>query len=231
MKYLYKRKKWFESLKKVLRIFVKKSQFVYLNEKIEDGSIIISNHEGSASPLALELYSEFYFRFWGTYEMNSGLRQVYKYLSETYYHKKKHWNLFLAKLFCLIAAPLVNLFYKGLDLISTYPDGRLINTIKESIQVLKDKKNLVIYPENSNNGYFKALQMFHPGIILFFEQCIKKNINAKVYITYLIKEKRKYIVAKPIYIKDLLDMNLSREELTTYLCDNCNSLREMNILN
>ena len=33
----------------------------------------------------------------------------------------------MAKLFCLIAAPVVNLFYKGLDLISTYPDGTVVD--------------------------------------------------------------------------------------------------------
>ena len=122
-------------------------------------------------------------------------------------------------------------FYKGLDLISTYPDGRLLNTIKESIKVLENNKNLVIYPENSNNGYFKALEMFHPGISLFLEQCLKKNINAKVYVSYLKKEERKYIIDKPIYIKELLDMHLSREELASYLCDKCNNLINIEISN
>ena len=229
MKYIKKRKKCFEKLKKILRLFIKKSEFIYLGEKIEDGSIIISNHEGASSPLTLELYSEFYFRFWGTYEMNSGLKSVYKYLSEIYFHKKKHWNIHLSRIFCVIAAPVVNLFYKGFDLISTYPDGRLLNTIKESIKVLENNKNLVIYPENSNNGYFKALEMFHPGISLFLEQCLKKNINAKVYVSYLKKEERKYIIDKPIYIKELLDMHLSREELASYLCDKCNNLSNIEI--
>ena len=73
--------------------------------------------------------------------MNSGLKSVYKYLSEIYFHKKKHWNIHLSRIFCVIAAPIVNLFYKGLDLISTYPDGRLLNTIKESIKVLENNKN------------------------------------------------------------------------------------------
>lgn len=229
MKYISKRKKWFENLKKILRLVIKKSEFIYLGEKIEDGSIVISNHEGASSPLTLELYSDFNFRFWGTYEMNSGLKKVYKYLSEIYFHKKKHWNIHLSRLFCLIAAPFVNLFYKGLDLISTYPDGRLLNTIKESIKVLENHNNLVIYPENSNNGYFKALQMFHPGIVLFFEQCLKRNLNVKVYVSYLRKDERKYIISEPIFVKDLLDMNLSREELAKFLCSKCNQLNSIDI--
>ena len=44
---------------------------------------------------------------------------MYKYQTRVYYHEKKHWNLHLARLFCLLASPLTNLFYKGLNLIST----------------------------------------------------------------------------------------------------------------
>ena len=39
---------------------------------------------------------------------------------------------FLARLFCLLASPLTFLFYKGLNLISTYKDSRLKITLEES---------------------------------------------------------------------------------------------------
>ena len=104
---------------------------------IKEGSIILSNHVGKSAPLAIELYLNKPFRFWGTYEMNGGLVSVYKYLSDVFYPKKLHWNKFCAKIFCLIAAPLTNMFYRGLNLISTFTDGRFKKTITVIKKILR----------------------------------------------------------------------------------------------
>ena len=106
-----KRKWWFNGLKKVMKIRYKKPKFIYLGQEISNGSIILSNHEGTDAPMSFEIYGNKPIRFWGSHEMNSGLIKMYKYQSKVYYHEKKHWNLFAARMFCLIASPLTNLFY------------------------------------------------------------------------------------------------------------------------
>ena len=131
-----KRSCWFRCLKSFMRLFIRKSKFKYLGEEIKGKAIVISNHVGTTGPFAFEFCSGLNFRFWGTYEMNSNIIQVYKYLSNIYYPEKKHWNVFCAKLFCLIAAPLAWLFYRGLRLISTYPDVRFRKTIRESLDAI-----------------------------------------------------------------------------------------------
>ena len=172
------RKKWFLFVEKIMKLFIKKSNFVYLGEKITNGGIILSNHEGTKAPLALELYSGHPIRFWGTHEMNSGLKKMYAYQSKVFYHEKRHWNLFLARMFCLIASPLTNMFYKGLNLISTYQDARLRITLKESVEALNKGHNLVIYPEISDNGYLKELEGFHEGFDVLFDYGIIPYSNA-----------------------------------------------------
>ena len=140
MKDIKNRKWWFRALKKIMKIRYKEPKFIYLGEEIKDGSIILSNHEGTDAPMSLEIYLNKRIRMWGAHEMNSGLVKMYKYQSRVYYHEKKGWNLHLARLFCLIASPLTNIFYKGLNLISTYKDVRFVKTIRESIGALKDKE-------------------------------------------------------------------------------------------
>ena len=149
------------------------------------------------------------------------------YLTEVFYHQKKKWNIHLARLFCLIVAPIVNLFYKGLKLISTYKDICLKKTLNESIEVLKEKGNLLIFPEDSDDGYFEVLTKFNDGCILFFEYCQKKNINAKVFVAYYRKKDNKLIIDKYKTINELLALNLSRTELATKLCDRCNELGKL----
>ena len=147
-----KRKWWFRFMKKLMKCRYKEPQFIYLGEPFGNGGIILSNHEGTDAPLSLEIYCDKPLRMWGAWEMNSGVVKMYKYQSRVYYHEKKGWNLHLARLFCLIASPLTNLFYKGLNLISTYRDGRFLKTIRESVSAIQAGENIVIFPEDSKNG-------------------------------------------------------------------------------
>lgn len=221
-----KRKWWFNGLKKVMKIRYKNPKFIYLGQEISNGSIILSNHEGTDAPMSFEIYGNKPIRFWGSHEMNSGLIKMYKYQSKVYYHEKKHWNLFAARMFCLIASPLTNLFYKGLNLISTYPDGRFRNTIKESLTAINNGENVVIFPEKSTNGYQANLEGFYGGFVLFAETCKKRNIDLPIFVSYFNKDKKIYLIDEPIYYSELSNKYETKEEIANYLCDRCNALGE-----
>ena len=223
------RKKWFKFLKKIMRIFVKESEFVYLGEKIGENSIILSNHVGTSAPLAWELYGDVKFRLWGAHEMNSGLINLYKYQSRVFYHEKKHWNLHLARLFCLIASPLTYIFYKGLNLISTYCDVRFRTTLSESMRTLECGQNLIIFPEISDKGYLDELEGFHQGFLMLASICLKKGIDLSVYVSYYRKKDRTYVVDKPFKISELFEEGLTREEMAEKLCRRCNELGKIDL--
>ncbi len=227
----YVRKRWFRAVKAVLKWLVKKPKYIYLGQPPTPRSIILSNHEGASCPLSMELYSNLPIRFWGTYEMNVDMKTAYRYQTHIYYHRKKRWNLWLARLFCLLATPLTRMFYIGMDLISSYRDVRLVNTFKQSIEALKMGHTLVIFPEISDNGYFKELVGFYPGVSMLFEYCRRRELNVPVHVAYLNKETNQYIVDAPISVNELLDQKLSREELAKKLCNRCNELGKMKLTN
>ena len=222
------RKPWFRGLKAIMRIFIKRSEFIYLDGEIPAGSVILSNHEGTSAPLAWDLYNDEPIRFWGAHEMNSGLVALYKYQTKVYYHEKKHWNLFLARLFCLLASPLTNMFYKGLNLISIYKDARLKKTFDESIDALNKKHHIVIFPEDSTNGYLPVLEGFHKGCVSFLKACLKKGMDVPVVVAYYKKKERKYIIGKAIYASELFKDNNNYDEIAKLLCDKCNALANEN---
>ena len=170
-----------------MKIRYKRPTFIYLENEFLYGSMILSNHEGTDAPMSLEIYCDTPTRMWGAHEMNSGLVKMYKYQTKVYYHEKKHWNLFLARLFCLIASPLTNLFYKGLNLISTYKDARFMKTIKESYSALNQGECIVIYPEDSAKGYLSELEGFYAGFVTCAEFCLKKGLDIPIYVTYFKK--------------------------------------------
>lgn len=226
-KEVQKRKWWFRGLKKLMKGRYKKPNFVFLGEEFSHGGIILSNHEGTDAPMSLEIYCDKPIRMWGASEMNSGLVALYKYQTRVYYHEKKHWNLFLARLFCLVASPLTNLFYRGLNLISTYRDGRFLKTIRESVAAIEQGDNVVIYPEDSTNGYLEELEGFHSGFVVLCEVCKKKGIDLPVFVTYFRKSDRTYIVDKPVPYSELSANGESKEEIAKRLLLRCNELGKM----
>ena len=221
------RKWYFRVLKKMMKCRYKEPTFVYLGEKFNEGAIILSNHEGTDAPMSLEIYSGANLRMWGAHEMNSGLVKMYKYQTRVYYHEKKHWNLHLARLFCLIASPLTNLFYSGLNLISTYRDGRLKKTIKESVEAIENGDNIVIFPEVSTNGYLAELEGFHEGFVLLAEACLKRGKDIPIYVTYFKKEEKIYVIDKPVNYSVLKEKHKTREEVAKALLARCNELGKM----
>ena len=224
-----KGKLYFRLLKKLMKGRYKKPKFVYLGEEFENGAIILSNHEGTDSPMSLEIYLDKPLRMWGTAEMNSGLKELYRYQTNIYYHEKLHWNIHLARLFCLIASPLTWLFYSGFNLISSYRDARFMITIKESIKALKDGDNIVIFPENSSKGYLEELEGFHNGYILLLEQCENKKIDVPIYVSYFRKSDRTYIFDKPYKYSELKEKYQTRDEISKFLCFRCNELRKIKV--
>jgi len=225
-----KRKLWYRGLKKLMHGRYKKPEFIYLGEKPSESAIILSNHVGTDAPMSLEIYADFPIRMWGTHEMNSGLIKMYKYQSRVYYHEKKHWNIHLARLFCLLASPLTNLFYKGLNLISTYKDYRFKQTLEESLTTIKDtKENIVIFPEKSDEGYLDELQGFHGGFVVLGDYLLKRGIDVDVYVSYFKLNERKYIFGHPIKFSKIKEMGLNRNEITEYLVNECNKLSKLEL--
>lgn len=221
------RKWWFKCLKKMMKVRYKKPTFVYIGEEITNGGVVLSNHEGTDAPMSFEIYGNKPVRFWGAYQMNSGLVKMYKYQSRVYFHEKKHWNLFAARMFCLIASPLTNLFYKGLNLISTYPDARFAKTIRESKEAILNGENLVIFPEKSDNGYESVLKGFYEGFGLFAELCAKKGLDLPIFVSYFNKEKKVYLIDAPVKYSELIKKYKTREKIAEQLCSRCNELGVM----
>ena len=136
----------------------------------------------------------------------------------------------MARAFCLIASPLTAWFYKGLDVVSTYRDARLKITVKESAERLEKGKNIVVFPEKSENGYKKTLEGFHGGVVLFLELQQRKGIDNTVYTAYYNKEKNICLVGAPKRFSQISDGCSSREEIAQKLCDECNALGEKTFL-
>ena len=117
-----KRKPFFRFFKFVSQIFIKKTKSINLNDSIEDGSIFLCNHSGASGPFTLEYYFPKDFHFWGTYEMTLNFKERWKYMAYKEFPNMRHNNKFMSYIKASVVAVFSGMFYKGLQLIPTYPD-------------------------------------------------------------------------------------------------------------
>lgn len=218
---------WFRFLKGIIKIFVHKPKFVYLGEKVNGPSIVLSNHQGAVAPVKWELYADFPFRFWGTYEMNNGLKSTFKYLKNVYFFKKKHFSKFVSAILAFFACPFANLFYKGLNLISTYPNIELKKTITESVKTIKNNQSLIIFPEDSSTGYHKKLSEFIAGFVVLANRCLKLGFDLPIYVSYYKKKEKEFIIDKPVMFSELEKKKQTRKEIAKLMCNRANELADI----
>ncbi len=204
----------YDFVRKILKLFFRKPEIVNYNESLEDKAIFLSTHCAKLGPSYLDLYFPKKHAIWGAHEMLGTYKERYKYLRNVYYIQKMKKSKFRATISAAFEAIFNIFFYKGMHVLPTYPDIRLTKTIKASCNVLDNNLPIMIFPENSNDGYFDVLNELFPGFILLSDAYYKKNkIDLPVYPVYLHYKQRKLFIDKPLYIQKLKEEGLDNSAI------------------
>lgn len=220
-----KKHNWFIRLiKRIIRTVRKKPELIICEDKLPEKAIYFANHSGAAGPLTLSVYFPKYLVPWGAYPMTGNYIARWKYLYFVFYRQKIGYSKFrsfiLATLFGIISKTL----YKGVKLIPTYPDARLRKTIKLSLENLNCNNSLLIFPEDSSDGYQLQIEKFHSGFVYLAEQYyIHNNDHIPLVPLYYHKEKQQIIVGKARYLSEFTK-DMKREEIVEKLRISLNNL-------
>ncbi len=202
-----------------------KFKFVDPNGLIDKPFIMIVNHVGSKVPTRIENYFPVPVYMWGTHEMTEGIKAVRHYLVHIYYHQKKHMPLFWARIIGTIFSPFPNGFYRGMRLIPTYTDSRLMKTFKETEEVMEKGYPLVVYPEDSSNGYKDQIEKVFNGFLLFCQMKYRKGVDIPIYVSYFQNKKKTFIINKPKYFSELFKEYGDLDKIANTLREEMNSLK------
>lgn len=217
----------FKHVIKSVRLFKKRPKIYNLNDEEEmEKGIIISNHSAASGPMTLALYFPSFFVPWGTHGMTENYFKRWKYLYHIFYQQKigygKFRSFILATLFGIVSKRL----YVGMQLIPTYGDMRLANTIKLSVNHLKAGNSVLIFPEDSDTGYHEKLIKYNQGFVFLSERHYKlESIDIPIYPIYYHKQKGVIIIGKKEYINKLKkEKGFNREEVAEYFKNRTNEL-------
>lgn len=206
---------FFKIIKGILRLFYKRPRIEYLGgEEMPENCIIISNHCSMRGPMVMELYLPVFNIKWGAHEMLGNYKSRMRYLRDVYFRQKRGYNIVIATLLAGFEAFFSKWLYKGMKIIGTYPDARLVKTLGNSLTVLGDGASVLIFPENSNEGYKDELSEFFPGFVMLAEQYYRRNKKDIPICPIYYNAKRAVICVDKTYtIREFAEQGMKRGEI------------------
>ena len=228
-----KRSFGFHLLRGFLKIFIRKSKIVNItNCPLEKKAIYLMNHCGARGPLIFELRFPVRSSPWGAHEMCGKYKERWNYLYKVFYTQKLHWKKFRAFFVATVFAVISKWLYNCVGLIGTYHDARLISTLKNSISVLNSNLSIVIYPEDSTEGYHDRLKSINNGFIQLSKTYFKREgQDLPVYSVYYDKKKNTFFVDEPLYINKMLEEGMTEDEVSNAFLQKENSIYDNFVAN
>lgn len=216
---------FFTCVKGFLRIIYRKINTVVLGEPLQDKCVYLANHANKMGPVMYEMFFPVYTVKWGAHQMLGNYGERKAYLRDVLYIQKNGMGKRRAAFKAVFEAFFSQFFYKGMKFLPTYPDMRLVKTVKKSVEVLNDNTALMIYPEDSDAGYHNEMTGFFSGFALVLENYYKKNgVDVPVRCIYYHKKKRLMVVSESFYLQDFVKQGMDRNAVAEFMKDKVNEL-------
>lgn len=213
-------------VKVFMRMIFKRPEIINLAGEIEDKSIVLANHSAKSGPPGLDLYFPKKTAKWGAYQMFGNYASRKAYLRDILYIQKCGCKKgFGTSLKASVLGALNPGIYKGMWMMPTYPDARFSRTLRNSVKILDANIPVMIYPENSNEGYKDVLTEFFPGFVMLAEKYYRATgIDLPIYPVYYSVKKRLMIIEKPMYVQEMVKEGLDRYQIAERFCNEVNRL-------
>lgn len=219
------KKPFFRFVKSIVRLFIKDPQIINEENILHTPAIYISNHCAAKGPSKYELFFPANFRLMGAYQMCGSLRERWNYLYHIYFHQKKHFAKWLSFIVATLVLPFMVCFYKGMQLVPVFNDHRFRKTIDISVKSLEKDVNLLLFPEDSSEGYFDEMRYFFGGFWTIAKE-FHKRTGRDIHIVsmYFHKELNKILVDKPFSYVELKDTIKNHKDAADFFLKNTNKL-------
>lgn len=213
----------FGCFKGLVKVFMKKVKVVDLSESNGETCLFVGNHANKMGPFIYECFLPYYHVKWGAHEMLGNFTSRRDYLKDILYMKKNKMNKFKASLKANFEAIFSCFIYKGMKVIGTYKDAHMLETVKKTVKVLSADVPVMVYPENSDDGYKDELTEFHPGFVTVAEKYNRTNEkDIPVCPVYYYKKKSIIVIGKKYRLSSLVGK--TREEIAEFFKERVNDL-------
>ena len=194
-------------------------------KELPDKAIIASIHAAKSGPMAITVSYPRTNAMWGHHDMLGSYKERFLYLRNVLYIQKMHKGKFISTVKALYEAVFSIFIYKGMNVLGTYTDMRLITTVKRSMDVLDNDMGVVIFPEDSAEGYFDEIRSAFPGFVMLASLYYKKRgEDVPVIPAYVTLKCRRLIIGKPRYVHEMELGEMKADEIAEVIKEDINAL-------
>jgi len=162
----------------LIRIFSKKPQIhIPSNLDLNEPVVFVANHERLAGPIMMDTYFPYKFRPWIIFYMLEK-KEIREYVRETFFSGRHKMKYKISDLYARILTPLIHSVMNSTNPVPVYLNQRRIGeTFQLSIEALKNRQNLLIFPEKKGEvvPQYRHIFNFQAGIIHLAKQYFRET--------------------------------------------------------
>ncbi|MBQ2922147.1 MAG: hypothetical protein IJE60_03500 [Tyzzerella sp.] len=208
----------YKIIKSLVRFFYGKMEVVGLENLPEDNAIIVGNHCQLNGPIAGELFLQDNCYIWCAGQMMD-LKEVPEYAFTDFWSHKSKWTQPFYKLASYLIAPLSVCIFNNARTIAVYRDMRIMSTFKDSIKLLQQGANILIFPEKDEK-HNNILYQFQENFIDIAKLYYKKMGIALTFVPmYIAPKLKKMYIGKGISYQCENSIEEERKRISKYLSD------------
>ncbi len=180
----------FVVIRAIVKLLYPKIEVVGRDSIPETNAILVGNHCLMNGPISAELYLPENCYIWCAGQMMN-LKEVPKYAFEDFWSQKPVVLRPFYRLLSYIIAPFSVSIFNSARTVGVYHDMRILSTFKNSVRMLKEGKNMVIFPEKDepdNNIVYKFQDKFVDIAKLYYKTSGNKITFVPMYISPKLKK-------------------------------------------
>lgn len=174
----------FKIIKGGIRLFYGHMDVVGLENLPEKHTILVANHAQMNGPIAGELFFPDNCYIWCAGQMMN-LKEVPEYAFTDFWSQKPKWMQPFFRLISYIIAPLSVVIFNNARTIAVYHDMRIMSTFKDTIKMLENGANILIFPEKDetkNNILYQFQDKFVDVAKLYYKKTGIELTFVPVYV-------------------------------------------------
>ena len=208
----------FKIIKSFVRLLYGKMEIEGLENLPEKHAIIAGNHTQLNGPIAGELFLDDNCYIWCAGQMMNW-KEVPEYAFDDFWSQKPKWTHPFYKVLSHMITPLSVCVFNNARTVAVYKDMRIMSTFKESIKLLNQGANILIFPEKDekhNNILYKFQENFVDIASLYYK---KTGVSLLFVPMYIAPNLKKMYIGKGIEYNAENSIADERTRISAYLSD------------